>query len=277
MCDLTGPFKLCTCSTDVDKSKPHWVLHRFLETMEEVFVCGLFNNPNLYELYLIKQLKKRLNTTNVFDFEYSPLEGDFLEFFIQSDWEEEDEIMPDYRFEYKKGKWKYLEDFETDNLKHKSVIQGIIKGQQTKFTQQYLEFLENASEESIESFNDETRFFKTPPSFLTLKNLTSIFEKEKYGMYKFYKGETENPYKEHPMMKFWWMEMVFENEFYLKKNINDWLNWFGYYKQDLENFLANNQVKETSYVLKKVLFDLWLLQSWEHYGYHDKETYYSAN
>ena len=28
MCDLNGPFKLCTCSSEIDRSKPHWVLYR---------------------------------------------------------------------------------------------------------------------------------------------------------------------------------------------------------------------------------------------------------
>ena len=26
MCDLNGPFRLCTCSGDIDYSKPHWIL-----------------------------------------------------------------------------------------------------------------------------------------------------------------------------------------------------------------------------------------------------------
>ena len=26
MCDLNGPFRLCTCSDDIDYSKPHWIL-----------------------------------------------------------------------------------------------------------------------------------------------------------------------------------------------------------------------------------------------------------
>ena len=26
MCDLNGPFRLCTCSDDIDYTKPHWIL-----------------------------------------------------------------------------------------------------------------------------------------------------------------------------------------------------------------------------------------------------------
>ncbi len=125
MCDLTGPFKLCTCSSEIDLSKPHWVLHRFLESKEELFVCGEFINSNL-----IKNVKRRLNKINVFDFEYMPVEGDYLEFFIEIDFEEEDEIMPNYRFEYRKGKWKILKDYEMPIFNHKSLMHGIFKGNQ---------------------------------------------------------------------------------------------------------------------------------------------------
>jgi hypothetical protein len=26
MCDLNGPFRLCTCSDELDYTKPHWIL-----------------------------------------------------------------------------------------------------------------------------------------------------------------------------------------------------------------------------------------------------------
>ena len=26
MCDLNGPFRLCTCSDDVEYTKPHWIM-----------------------------------------------------------------------------------------------------------------------------------------------------------------------------------------------------------------------------------------------------------
>lgn len=28
MCDLNGPFRLCTCSSNLDYSEPHWILHK---------------------------------------------------------------------------------------------------------------------------------------------------------------------------------------------------------------------------------------------------------
>ena len=27
MCNLNGPFRLCTCSSNLDYSEPHWILH----------------------------------------------------------------------------------------------------------------------------------------------------------------------------------------------------------------------------------------------------------
>ena len=33
MCDLNGPFRLCTCSNQVDYSKPHWILRMNVEEL----------------------------------------------------------------------------------------------------------------------------------------------------------------------------------------------------------------------------------------------------
>ena len=35
MCDLNGPFRLCSCSADVDYTKPHWIL-RMNSTNERI-------------------------------------------------------------------------------------------------------------------------------------------------------------------------------------------------------------------------------------------------
>jgi hypothetical protein len=34
MCNINGPFKLCTCAEKVDRTKPHWILHRYLQSKE---------------------------------------------------------------------------------------------------------------------------------------------------------------------------------------------------------------------------------------------------
>ena len=35
MCDVNGPFKLCTCSEKIDKNKPYWVLKSNRKDEEE--------------------------------------------------------------------------------------------------------------------------------------------------------------------------------------------------------------------------------------------------
>ena len=67
MCDVNGPFKLCTCDSDLDLKKPHWILHRFIKTREVINVMGLFYQPEPYVKISLRSLKRRLNSINVFD------------------------------------------------------------------------------------------------------------------------------------------------------------------------------------------------------------------
>jgi hypothetical protein len=78
MCDLTGPFKLCTCEFSVDESKPHWVLYRYLQNKEEIQIMGLYNQPDPYTAKSSAQDE----FDNVFNFEYSHFEGDYIELFF---------------------------------------------------------------------------------------------------------------------------------------------------------------------------------------------------
>lgn len=172
MCDLNGPFKLCTCDSEIDRTKPHWVLHRFLENKTELHVLGEFSNPNLYDRYIIKKIKKRLNSCNVFDFEYTPNEGDYLELFykIYSD-EYSDENEPDFRLEYVKGKWVVLKEHEISRYRHKTKSNGNIEGPFTELTLAYKNFMENSNEELINDFLEHTNFGKTPKVSITQSNL----------------------------------------------------------------------------------------------------------
>jgi hypothetical protein len=81
---------------------------------------GEFSNPDAEQIRSERNLKRRLNSVNVFDFEYEPVEGDFLELFLCPDLEDEDdeEMDPDYGFEFRKGKWKMLEPFERYSYSH---------------------------------------------------------------------------------------------------------------------------------------------------------------
>ena len=85
MCDLNGPFKLCSCADDIDFSKPHWKLH--MNSIGEGEIQSVLGMP-VFEFHMLdviqeRKILRRLNTTNVFDFEYHPNENDKL--FIHED------------------------------------------------------------------------------------------------------------------------------------------------------------------------------------------------
>ena len=82
MCDINGPFHLCTCESAVDRLKPHWVLHRQLQSREKIEIMGMFSEPDPYTTISERSLQRRLNSVNVFDFDYKPEEGDYLELFL---------------------------------------------------------------------------------------------------------------------------------------------------------------------------------------------------
>ena len=54
MCDLNGPFKLCTCSGKIDKKKPYWVLKTNKENEIDNHVVDVFST----KFYLHQFLKK---------------------------------------------------------------------------------------------------------------------------------------------------------------------------------------------------------------------------
>ena len=81
MCDVNGPFILCTCSEKIDKKKPYWVLKSNRKDEEETDVLGMFSQPNpLFTPILRKNILRRLNSVkSIFDFEYNPEERDFFD------------------------------------------------------------------------------------------------------------------------------------------------------------------------------------------------------
>ena len=103
MCDVNGPFKLCTCSEKIDKKKPYWVLKSNRKDEEETDVLGMFSQPNpLFTPILRKNILRRLNSVkSIFDFEYNPEERDLLKLYGEYD---------EYYCEYTDGKWKWLEN-----------------------------------------------------------------------------------------------------------------------------------------------------------------------
>ena len=77
MCDLNGPFKLCSCSGEVDLSKPHWILKaKAIGEGLDVSVVGQMSYEiNLFWEITERNIEKRLNHYNVFDFDYVPIES----------------------------------------------------------------------------------------------------------------------------------------------------------------------------------------------------------
>ena len=90
MCDLNGRFKLCTCSSEIDRSKPHWVLYRNVvkEGMPSMVVGMPIFTINLIGVIQERKLLRRMNTRNVFDFDYNPKESDKLFIYFDKDLED---------------------------------------------------------------------------------------------------------------------------------------------------------------------------------------------
>ena len=101
MCDLNGPFRLCTCSSDIDFTKPHWILrmNSTNDSEETMVTIGIMTPMNLINKIERRKILRRLNTVNVFDFEYTPSENDQLELNLEED--------DGYTFNFKKGKWTF--------------------------------------------------------------------------------------------------------------------------------------------------------------------------
>ena len=102
MCDLKGPFKLCTCSDKIDKKKPHWILERIsvnLKDLELTTIIGIFSSTYLMN---IDDIIEQLNTTNTFDFDYTPKQKDILILDFVDDY---------YELIYTKGKWREFFDY----------------------------------------------------------------------------------------------------------------------------------------------------------------------
>ena len=124
-----------------------------------------------------KKILRRLNTINVFDFEYLPNENDKL--FIHED---EDNYI---EFEFKKGKWRKVEflgfhyhfEFEKDS-------KGIIKSKDSKLKEVYKKYLSVLNEEE----EDITICFRDSKK-ISEKDLIKLLESRINGKpYKFPEG-----------------------------------------------------------------------------------------
>ena len=137
MCDLNGPFRLCSCSEDIDYSKPHWILRmNNINDGEEMMVTiGMMTPVNLIDKIERRKILRRLNTINVFDFEYNPKDNDQLEL----NFEEYD----GYKFTFKNGKWKIEEWYgEHPIFEHQNTKEGVIDSLPSKLKEVYKRYLD---------------------------------------------------------------------------------------------------------------------------------------
>ena len=128
MCDINGPFKLCTCSDKIDKEKPHWVLKYDRKDNEEHSVVGQFSQPNVLFTPIVRTniLRRLNNVKSIFDFNYTPKERDLLKLCGEYDY---------YYCEFKKGKWRWLENFQYLGKKsgeYRNKKKGYIEGSKSK-------------------------------------------------------------------------------------------------------------------------------------------------
>ena len=135
MCDLNGKFTLCSCLGDIDLSKPHWKLYQnsIDDGVNHHIIIGMMTPPNLIDIIERRKLLRRMNTRNVFDFDYQPKENDVLELF-PSEYEE-------YKLTFLKGKW-VLEEFMGEHLhfEHQITTLGEIKGEESELKKVYREY-----------------------------------------------------------------------------------------------------------------------------------------
>ncbi|MDN3717771.1 hypothetical protein [Vibrio breoganii] len=82
MCKFGDEIRLCTCTEDVDTSKPHWVLFSKNEIQEDRKSTNL---PKAVGSFAFKpatvsesEILSKLNEKNCFDFDYNPKSGDKL-------------------------------------------------------------------------------------------------------------------------------------------------------------------------------------------------------
>ena len=99
MCNNLKEYKLCTCADNIDKTKPYWILCKAIPNNSELLhdvVGELFIKPD-FEITKQKLLLD-LNSKNIFDFNYQPLENDILKIV---------NVIDTYYFLYEKNKLNY--------------------------------------------------------------------------------------------------------------------------------------------------------------------------
>ena len=99
MCEI-GEFKLCTCSGEIDESKPHWILEKLFINKNEVnqVTIGMCRHEYIFNVDFVLD---KLNTSNPFDFEYKPSQKDILTINFEN---------VGFTFIYTNKKWRIFDD-----------------------------------------------------------------------------------------------------------------------------------------------------------------------
>jgi hypothetical protein len=136
MCDFNGPFRLCTCSSDIDYTKPHWILrmNSINDDVETMVTIGIMIPLNLINKIERRKILRRINTVNVFDFKYAPSENDQLELNLEED--------DGYTFNFKKGKWVFEEWYgEYSEFEYNNQKEGVIESENSELKEVYKRYL----------------------------------------------------------------------------------------------------------------------------------------
>ncbi|MDA8769093.1 hypothetical protein N9M71_03040 [Winogradskyella sp.] len=113
---------------------------------ETMVTIGIMMQLNLIDKIERRKILRRLNTINVFDFEYTPSENDQLELNLEED--------DGYTFNFKKGKWVFEEWYgEHQEFEYKNQKEGIIESLPSQLKEvynQYLSVLEDGQPDIVQ-------------------------------------------------------------------------------------------------------------------------------
>jgi len=131
-------------------------------------------------------------------------------------------------------------------------------------------------------FEEYVRIYREPEN-----NLKQIAIVENYSMYRFYKGEKNNPFTSETdelSAKFWYYEYIFDSSFF-KEDTSDLYHFFKEHEMEKEfmALLSEDDHDNISEKTKKPVFELWLEYLFEFKLYPefggvniDKKTYFST-
>ena len=121
MCDYTDGFNLCTCADEcsIDRSKPHWVLHRKVPRPKDGlsdFIVGEAQIDELYGSQVRQDILSLLRSGNCFDADLNIKQKDRLDIFIG-------DIC--YQYELRRNGWQ-IYNFDFPGVEFKPIADGSV-------------------------------------------------------------------------------------------------------------------------------------------------------